>query len=88
MKEHAAIIIRNKKNEILFIKRSMKKKTLPGAWSFPSGTLENNEDFHKTTIREAKGELGIDVNLEKLLAKKGLPEFSVQLYFVLCTIKN
>ena len=88
MKEHAAIIIRNKKNEISFIKRSLKKKTLPGAWSFPSGTLENNEDFHKTAIREAKEELGIDINIEKLLAEKDLPEFSVCLYFVLCNIKN
>lgn len=88
MNEHAAIIIRNEHNEILFIKRSMKKKTLPGAWSFPSGTIEAGEDVRKTTVREANEELGVVVDMEKLLATNDLPEFSVRLHFVLCKIKN
>ena len=29
MKEHVAIVLQNSNNEVLFIKRSMKKKTLP-----------------------------------------------------------
>ncbi len=43
MKEHIALVIKNRNNDILFIKRSMNKKTLPGAWSFPSGTVEEGE---------------------------------------------
>jgi len=40
MKNHAAIMIRDGDGRVLFIQRSMKKSTLPGAWSFPSGTVE------------------------------------------------
>lgn len=88
MKEHAAIVIKDKDNKILFIKRSMNKKTLPGAWSFPSGTVEEGEHIHNTTIREAMEELGIDVEVEDTLAVRELPEFSVCLIFVLCNIKS
>lgn len=88
MKEHVAIVIKNENNETLFIKRSIKKKTLPGIWSFPSGTIEKGEGINDTAIREANEELGINVGVEKLLATKDLPELSVRLYFVLCRIKN
>lgn len=88
MEEHAAIVIKNKKNEILFIKRSMKKKTLPGAWSFPSGTTKGSEDINETVTREASEELGIDVEPKNILATIDLPEFSVRLIFVLCSIKS
>jgi len=88
MEEHAAIIIKNEKNEILFVKRAMSKRTLPGAWSPPSGTVEIGEDINKTAIREAKEELGILVTPIKIIAKKELPEFSVRLIFVLCAIQS
>jgi len=87
MKKHVAIIIGDK-NKILFIKRSMKKKTLPGAWSFPSGTIEDDETSYDTLIREGKEELGIILKPEKILAEKELPEFSVYLVFVLCRIEK
>ena len=85
MKEHAAIVIKNEDNEILFIKRSMKKSTLPGAWSFPSGKLEEGEDAYKTAVREANEELGVEIKPEKILAVKDLPEFSARLFFVFQT---
>lgn len=88
IEEHAAIVIRNKENEILFIKRSMKKKTLPGAWSFPSGKIEEGERTYETAIREAKEELNVEVEPEKIFAQKELPEFSANLVFVLCDIKS
>ncbi len=88
MKEHAAIVIKNKDNKILFIKRSINKKTLPGAWSFPSGTVEEGEHVYDTTIRESMEELGIEVEVEDTLTVRELPEFSVRLIFVLCNIKS
>ena len=87
MKDHAAIIIRNSNNEILFIQRSMKKSTLPGAWSFPSGTVEENEHVHTTAVREAKEELDIEVESECTLSTMDLPEFQVRLHFILYNIK-
>lgn len=88
MKAHSAIIIKNKDNQILFIKRSMAKKTLPGAWSFPSGTLEEDENVEEATIRESSEELGVEVEIDKILAEKELSEFNVKLVFVLCSIKE
>jgi 8-oxo-dGTP pyrophosphatase MutT (NUDIX family) len=52
----------------------MKKKTLPGAFSFPSGTIEKGETPFDTTIREGNEELEIDLEPEKIIAKKELPE--------------
>lgn len=86
MKDHAAIIIRNKENEILFIQRSFKKKTLPGSWSFPSGTVEEGENIFETAIREANEELDIEIEPNEILATHDLPEFSVRLLFILCNI--
>jgi len=87
MKEHAAIVIK-KDDKFLFIKRSLNKKTLPGIWSFPSGTKEDNENIFNTAIREAKEELNIKIVPEKIIAEKELQEFSTKLTFILCKIEN
>ena len=86
MKEHAVMVIRNEDNDILFVKRSMNKSTLPGAWSFASGTVEENEHAHDTIIREAVEEFGVGVEIEESIATLDLPEFNVKLIFVLCNI--
>ncbi len=88
MKEHVALIITNDNNETLFIQRSFKKNTLAGAWSFPSGTVEEGEEINATAIREALEELDIEIHPKETIAIKELPEFSVKLLFILCTIKN
>jgi len=88
MKDHAAIMIRSDDGQILFIQRSIKKSTLPGAWSFPSGTVEEGEDVLSTAVRESMEELGVDVSAEKVLSTLDLPEFSARLHFVLCSVKD
>lgn len=87
MKQHAALVLRNE-DKVLFVKRSMKKKTLPGMWAFPSGTVEKGEEVYDTIRREALEELNVEVNTEKILAETSLPELSVNLIFVLCSIKS
>ena len=64
------------------------KSTLPGIWAFPSGTVEKGEDVYNTIKREAREELGIAVNCNKTLATVELPEFSVRLIFVLCSVNK
>jgi len=86
MKDHAVMMIRNDAGRILFVQRSMKKSTLPGAWSFPSGTVEEGEDVLLTAVRESMEELGVDVSPERVLSTLDLDEFSVRLHFVLCSI--
>jgi len=87
MKEHAVLVLKNN-GKILFVKRSMKKNTLPGAWAFPSGTVESGENSFETVAREAREELDIEVNPISIMAETELPEFSVKLCFILCGIKN
>jgi mutator protein MutT len=88
MKDHVALVLINKDKKILFVKRSMKKKTLPGIWSFPSGTIETRETVFETAVREAKEELGVEVEPKTLFARTVLNEFSVRLSFVLCEVKK
>lgn len=88
MKEHVAIVIKNPEGKILFIQRSSKKKTLPDCWSFPSGTVEDEESYFQTAVRESEEELGIKVIPIKNITTAELPEFGVKLIFVLCKIKK
>jgi 8-oxo-dGTP diphosphatase len=88
VKTHIALIIINENKELLFIKRAHTKKTLPGIWSFPSGTQEESETPEETAIREAKEELGVKILPIKSIAIKELPEFSVRLNFLLCKITS
>jgi 8-oxo-dGTP pyrophosphatase MutT (NUDIX family) len=85
MSDHAAIIVR-KGNDILFVKRSMKKRNLPGAWAFPSGTKPEHETLFETAQREAMEELGVEVRPDSILCTQELPEFNDTLHFVLCSI--
>ncbi len=87
MEHHAALVIKHD-NKFLFIQRAFTKKTLPGAWSFPSGTVEPKESINETAVREAEEELGIEVEPVSTFAEKELSEFSVFLHFVLCNIKS
>ena len=84
MKEHVAIII-EKDDKILFIKRSIKKKSLPGKWAFVSGTIENETPF-ETAERESFEELGVKIQPVNLLAELELPELNSKLFFIKCKI--
>ena len=71
---------------MVFVKRSKLKKSLPGIWAFPSGTVEAGEDIQKTVMREANEELGIEVVPERIIAIKELPEFGSTLHFIVCAL--
>ncbi len=85
MQDHVAIVIRDG-NRLLFVQRSASKKMLPNIWAFPSGTVEAGESPEATAIREAKEELGVEVEVMKVAAEVGLPEFGTRLIFVVCSV--
>lgn len=58
----AGIIIRNKEKKILMLKPSY-KETL----EIPGGVVEKNESPYQACKREVKEELGINIEVEKLL---------------------
>lgn len=81
--EHVGIVIK-RNDEYLFIKRALTKKSLPGIWTFPSGTIEEGEAPITTAIRETMEELNLKVTSAKILSDIKLEEGSVRLIFVLC----
>jgi 8-oxo-dGTP diphosphatase len=87
MKNHAVIVLRDK-NKVLFVQRSATKKSLPNIWAFASGTMEEGEAVEATLVREAKEELGIDVEVENNFASVELPELGSKLHFVSCISKS
>ena len=59
--------IYNSKDEILVQKRSMNKKRFPGYWDMPcAGHVDAGESSIVGAIREAKEEIGLDINKEDL----------------------
>lgn len=57
-----------KKGEILLQQRSYKKKIYPLLWDVSvAGHIDTNETFVEATIREAKEEIGINLEAQQLL---------------------
>ncbi|MFT7615591.1 MAG: 8-oxo-dGTP pyrophosphatase MutT (NUDIX family) [Candidatus Woesearchaeota archaeon] len=87
MADHIAFLIK-KDNNFLFIKRSLKKKKLPGAWGLPSGTREGTDSDFDTAKREAMEELGVQVEPQKEFFKFHNKQFDDWVIFVLCELQS
>lgn len=61
----AVHVFLNKDNELLLLKRK-NTKVFDKMWSVPSGRLDSGEGILKAAVREAKEEVGIDINIEDL----------------------
>lgn len=61
-----ALII-NDQGEVLLQKRGQTSKNEAGFWSKPGGAVEYRERVEDAVIREIKEELGIDIELVKLM---------------------
>jgi len=59
----AGVIIRNSKNEILIVKPSYHDR----GWLMPGGSVEENESLQDGATREVLEEVGIKVELKKIL---------------------
>ena len=63
------MLILNNKGEALFTKRGPASKNERGHWEIPGGSVEYGESLAATAVREAKEELGVDVELiDQLIA--------------------
>jgi len=64
------LIIFNQNNEILITKRSNNKMVLPGKWECNGGAIEAGETPVEGLVREIKEELGINVDINKIIFLK------------------
>ena len=64
------LIIFNENNEILITKRSNTKMVLPGKWECNGGAIEAGETPVEGLVREIKEELGINVDINKIIFLK------------------
>lgn len=63
----ASLWITNSKNEILLAQRKFDKKVDPGKWAEAvGGTVENNDTYEATVLREAEEELGLKLTNEQI----------------------
>ena len=69
---HVGVWIMNKKGELLFQKRSMKKKVNPGKWTRTGGHVDSGETPLKAIQRETYEEIGVEIPIDdfKLLSIK------------------
>lgn len=59
------VIIENQKGEILLVRRAVAPKK--GFWDLPGGFININEDLEQSVKREIKEELGVEVEVKKIV---------------------
>lgn len=63
----SGLVVLNSKNEMLIAQRVMSKKTDPGKWGpAVAGTVEEGETYVSNIIKEAKEEIGLEINEDDL----------------------
>jgi 8-oxo-dGTP diphosphatase len=62
----AAVILRNDKGEIMLLRRGATAPWMPGKWNLPGGTVDPGEAPNEAALREAREEVGVDVDPEKV----------------------
>lgn len=84
----ATAIIKNKRGEILILKRG-KTKTFQSYWQLPEGKLEGKEKPQEALKREIKEELGLGINSAELngvsqsvLEAKGVTYLAIRIIFL------
>ena len=60
------IWIMNKEGKFLVQKRSKNKKIFPDMWSLTAGAVDTGETSEEGAIREAKEEIGVDINKDDM----------------------
>ena len=62
----AVLLILEKEGKIIFVRRTIKRTSLPGKWALPSEKIEEGETKEEATIRCADEELGVKLENVKL----------------------
>ena len=63
----AIVVVLNKRDEVLILKRTPTDDWAPSKWALPGGKLEPNESPLSAAIRETKEETALDVRKLKII---------------------
>ncbi len=63
----AIVVVLNKRDEVLILKRPSTDDWAPNKWALPGGKLEPNESPLSAAIRETKEETDLDVRKLKII---------------------
>ena len=82
----ADVWIINSDNKILIQKRSAQKRLEPNVWAMTGGSVILGENACETIVREAKEELGIDIDADdlKLITKFRTGDVWIDTYILKC----
>jgi len=61
----SVIVLRDAPVEVLLLRRSDKSSFVPGAWVFPGGAIEANEEMRDAAVRETFEECGIALDPQR-----------------------
>jgi 8-oxo-dGTP diphosphatase len=75
-----------KDGEFLLIDR--RNPHLKLTWAFPGGIMEEGEEEEVAAVREAREEVGLDVEVVKKLSERKHPNTFVQLSYFHCQLKD
>jgi ADP-ribose pyrophosphatase YjhB (NUDIX family) len=81
----AVAVVIERDGKLLFGKRGAHTRE-PGKWSFPAGFVERGEQIEAAAKREAKEEIGLDVEIRQLLGLYSSPGEIVVLAVYVATV--
>ena len=83
----AAVVVRDGR---VLLTRRCDDQHLAGLWEFPGGKLEGGEAPEATVVRECREEMGIDVEVGRILevTHYRYPEKDVLLLFYRCSLRR
>lgn len=72
----AKIVIQDKDDRCLMLKRSMSSKGNPGKWDLPGGKIDAGESFDGALLREVFEETGLTISIQRVAgtAESELPK--------------
>lgn len=80
IKKAVSFVIKNKKGDILLIKRPSDDVDLPDVWGLPAGTVKRGENWRKAVIRAGKEKLGVDLKVNNVINEGRLNRKTYILY--------